>query len=294
MIPLAIGTAQFGQKYGICNKDGAVEGNIAQGIIDLAISRGIDYFDTAKLYGESESVLGSALHAKKDVHIITKLTGDSAAPESMRHDFEDSLRCLGREQLHAVLIHNAQSLLDTGGERIWNELRALKDKGLVREIGISVYTPDEFIMLANRFEPDIVQVPCNILDQRFLTQEVQERKKCKNIKFHARSLFLQGILANLPEGIPPFMKDRSSLFEHISKTAADNGMTVLEFCLSFALSFVNKGMIDRWVIGVDSSQQLADIVDCAQNTKLTALEWVHFATEVAEIIDPRQWKRSAV
>jgi aryl-alcohol dehydrogenase-like predicted oxidoreductase len=292
MIPLAVGTAQFGQAYGICNKDGAVEGDAAREIVKLALARGIDFFDTARLYGESEAVLGAALPSDKNAQIITKFAGDSAGTEKIRSDCEDSLRRFGRDSVYAILIHNAQSLLEPEGVRIWGELSRLKDEGLVKKIGVSVYTPEEFIVLADRFGPDIVQVPCNLLDQRFLGREVQARKRDGNIEFHARSLFLQGILTNLPDGIPNFMTGRKQVFEKIAEAAGKAGMTMLEFCLSFALSCTDEKTIDRWVVGVDSAAQLSDIADCAGNIKTAPVEWGQFGINAAEIIDPRQWKRN--
>lgn len=291
MIPFAIGTAQFGQAYGICNKGGAVESSAAREIVDLALLHGIDFFDTARLYGESEFVLGSALPVDKDTRIITKSVGDPARPEKIPSDFEVSLRHLRQKSLYAVLIHNVQSLLGKGGAQIWSELKLLKDKGLVQKIGVSVYAPDEFIELVDRFDPDIVQMPCNLLDQSFLRCDVQMRKKDKNIEFHARSLFLQGIILNLPGGIPPFMNHRRDLFEKISIAASGAGMTMLEFCLSFARSCADNGMIDRWVIGVDSQEQLSGIVNSAKCVKAAPFDWAQFGTDAIEIIDPRQWKK---
>ena len=292
MIPLAVGTAQFGQAYGICNKGGAVEGDAAREIIELSLARGIDFFDTARLYGESESVLGVALPSAENAQIITKFAGDAAAPEKIRSDCEGSLRRLGRDCVYAILIHNARSLSGSEGARIWGELSRLKDEGLVKKIGVSVYTPEEFIRLAGRFGLDIVQVPCNLLDQRFLGRDVQKCKRDGNIEFHARSLFLQGILANLPDGVPPFMKGRKDVFVKIAEAADKAGMTMLEFCLSFALFCADEKMIDRWVVGVDSAVQLSDIADCAATIKNAPVEWAEFGIDEAEIIDPRQWKRN--
>lgn len=294
MIPLAIGTAQFGQKYGICNKDGAVEGNAAHEIVASALMSGIIFFDTARLYGDSESVLGTVFPSGVDLRVITKLHADPASPERICLDFTDSLRRLNRDQVYAVLIHNASGLLGPQGAKIWDELKTLKDKKLVQKIGVSVYAPEEFIELSGIFELDVVQVPCSLLDQRFLRNDIQDRKKSSGIEFHARSLFLQGILANLPESIPSFMKDRINVFEKILVAAADVDMTMLDFCLSFASFCHSQKLIDRWVIGVDSAAQLAEIVRHADNIKFSDIDWASLGTDASDIIDPREWKRMAI
>ncbi|HEU4839750.1 MAG TPA: aldo/keto reductase [Micavibrio sp.] len=294
MIPLAIGTAQFGQAYGVCNKDGPVEGGIAQDIVDLAMQSGVYFFDTARLYGDSELVLGAVLPSGDAPFIITKISAEPDHPDKLLKDCEDSLRRLNRESVHAVLIHNVQSLLGAGGRGIWDALEALRERNLTDKIGVSVYTPEEFIIVADRFTPDIVQVPCNLLDQRFLRADVQKVKKEKKIEFYARSLFLQGILINLPETLPDFMKDNHACFADIEKAVMAQKATGMEICLSFARDFAQKELVDRWVVGVDSPAQLKEILQAANGDKeLSIKNWECFKTESLDIIDPRNWKRGS-
>ena len=126
-----------------------------------------------------------------------------------------------------------------------------------------------------------------------MAPEIQGLKKLKNIEIHARSVFLQGILINLPADIPRFMKDHSGIFEKIKKAADGAGMSMLEFCLSFASFCASRNMIDRWVVGVDAEQQLQSILECAENVRPANIEWLELATELMELIDPRRWNRSA-
>ena len=68
---LALGTAQFGNNYGISNKNGIVSPNMAARILSLAIKNGVDTIDTAISYGEAENIIGK--YCKRDVKIVTKL-----------------------------------------------------------------------------------------------------------------------------------------------------------------------------------------------------------------------------
>jgi len=58
MSRLALGTAQFGSDYGITNRSGQVDPDEAGRILSLAHECGIDCIDTARLYGDSEAVIG--------------------------------------------------------------------------------------------------------------------------------------------------------------------------------------------------------------------------------------------
>ena len=56
---LSIGTAQFGFKYGICNKEGIVSHQQVSKIIQFCKSKKIYSIDTAQGYGKSHKILGS-------------------------------------------------------------------------------------------------------------------------------------------------------------------------------------------------------------------------------------------
>ena len=74
---LTLGTAQLGMKYGIANQKGNLSINEANQIIKNAINFGINSFDTAQNYGQSEKILGKFLvdlENKKFPIITTKIS----------------------------------------------------------------------------------------------------------------------------------------------------------------------------------------------------------------------------
>jgi len=58
---IGLGTAQFGQDYGMANTTGAIDQTSALPILEYAVKSGIDTIDTARAYGESETILGETL-----------------------------------------------------------------------------------------------------------------------------------------------------------------------------------------------------------------------------------------
>ena len=77
---LGLGTAQWGLAYGVSNKSGQTKAGEVARILTYAKSVGIQVVDTARVYGESEDVLGTNdLSALK---IITKLPALGAQGEN--------------------------------------------------------------------------------------------------------------------------------------------------------------------------------------------------------------------
>lgn len=68
---LALGTAQFGMRYGVANRVGQVPAGEARRILERARTAGMDTLDTAAAYGASETLLGSVGVA--DWIVVTKL-----------------------------------------------------------------------------------------------------------------------------------------------------------------------------------------------------------------------------
>lgn len=291
MINFIIGTAQFGQEYGIRNKTGAVEGQQASNITTLAIQNNIHFFDTAKLYGKSEKVLGSALE-NKEARIITKYYADENNPEALFDDFKNSLNYFKTETIEGVLIHNCASLLSDRGSDIWIALQKIQKDYSINKIGASVYTAEELIALCDKISPDIIQLPCNLLDQRFLSDDIQSLKKQHGIEFHARSLFLQGLLLTPLAEFPKKFVIHKNLFEKSIFYAQKNGLNQLQFCLAFARWAQDQNMIDRWVVGIDSPEQLSQIIESEKNLSQNLnIDFENFATKNLDIIDPRQWNK---
>jgi aryl-alcohol dehydrogenase-like predicted oxidoreductase len=145
---IGLGTVKIGRNQGVkypagfeLPTDDAVRSLLAQ-----ASALGINLIDTAPAYGNSEERLGKLLHGRHDWVIVTK-AGEEFENGESRFDFsahhirfsvERSLTRLGTDYLDCVLLHsdgNDQHLL-TQTDALDTLLR-LKEKGLVRNVGIS-------------------------------------------------------------------------------------------------------------------------------------------------------------
>ena len=116
----------------------------AVGVVKRAFNLGINYFDTAKLDGDSEEKIGSALQDVRDQCIIATKTGSRTKKESLE-DFKSSLKRLKTDKLDIIQLHGiddektlSKAMSPNGSLQTCKEARK---EGIVDFIGITVHKP---------------------------------------------------------------------------------------------------------------------------------------------------------
>jgi len=106
-------------------------------LLQKAQENGIDYFDTARYYTDSEAKIGAALApVRKDVVISTK-TG-AKTPEAFRADLETSLRMLRTDWIDIYQFHNPAYVPFPGdGTGMYEAMEEARRQGKIRFIGIT-------------------------------------------------------------------------------------------------------------------------------------------------------------
>lgn len=108
---------------------------------------GIRYFDTARVYGESESILGKGLKGvRQNVYLATKCHG--TRPEDVRKMVETSLKQLDTDYLDVVQIHSPaiESVGFDGTMKLHAELVKLRDEKMLRFIGLTTHVAFETVL----------------------------------------------------------------------------------------------------------------------------------------------------
>lgn len=259
---LVLGTVQFGLDYGITNTCGKVPRQKVQQILEAAKSYGITTLDTAIAYGESEQVLGECDSETRGFDFISKLTIGSGQFYSVLEELEGSCHRLKVNELYALMVHNVDVLLENTGSSIWNDLENAKKHGRVKKIGVSVYNPEQAKQILENYNIDIIQIPFNLLDQRFKQSGILEIFKQRNIEVHARSVFLQGLLLSDFSMIHDYFKPIQSKLELIDKICAENNMSRLDMVFS-QLKTVKE--IDAVVFGVTTLNELAEVIQSSKS-----------------------------
>ena len=284
---LALGTVQFGLDYGVANTDGKVDTTTMTSILQEAWSKGIDTLDTAISYGESEKRLGMA--NVKDWHIITKLPeipdGCTSINTWILNQVQKSLLRLRVTRISALLLHRPDQLLESNGVEIWKALQDLKQKNIVKKIGFSVYDCNQLDALWDSFQPNIVQMPYNLLDQRFLISGWMKKMNDAGVEIHVRSIFLQGLLLMSKSDRPEKFNHWKEIWEVFDAWLLEYDITAVEAAISFAM---DNPYIDKMVVGVDNVQQLEEILSIILKRKI-----VHppksLHTSDVRLINPSQW-----
>ena len=244
---LVLGTAKFGQEYGISNKFQQPNENEIIKIIEFARASGMLTLDTAMNYGSSEHILGKL--GISDFSSITKLS-----PLPLReveiHSWLDgkikqSLKNLKVDKVYGLLVHRTSDLMEGRGGDLIDALGRIKEEGLVDKIGISAYSPSEVAKIHRKFKFDLIQVPLNIFDRRFEESNVLQNLKKENVEIHARSIFLQGLLLLTRNEIPAKFNRWIDQWDKYHSFLLKEDVNPIDACLSypFSLPELDKNII---------------------------------------------------
>lgn len=166
---VGLGCWQFGGDWGAVSEDEAIA------TLQAAYDSGVDFFDTADVYGSgrSESVIGRFLkETNAKVFVATKLgrRGDPGWPdnftlETMRQHTEDSLRRLSVETLDLTQLHCIPTEVLQRGE-VFENLRTLRAEGKIQRWGVSVESMEEANICLAQEDLTSLQIIFNIFRQK--------------------------------------------------------------------------------------------------------------------------------
>lgn len=138
-------------------------------IVRRAVDLGVNYFDTARGYGDSEEKLGSALQGLRDKCIVASKTGSKTKKESLK-EVEKSLKALKTDRIDILQLHGIDDLQilkktmsSDGALKTCEEARS---EGLIDFIGISSHRPNVLVEAIKTGEFDMVLVPLNVVTRQ--------------------------------------------------------------------------------------------------------------------------------
>lgn len=286
---LCLGTVQFGMQYGIASK-GRPGYEDAEKMLEYAVANGITTIDTASAYGEAEKIVGGFLkHANRSsLRIITKIRPNalfSVEPSQYYHTLKqnifDSLSNLNISYVDGCLFHNADYV---NNEAALCALARLKEDGLVKKTGVSIYLPTEFESALASPAIDLIQIPYNILDTR-LDPLLRQCEK----EIHARSAFLQGLLLMDEAAVPRNLWNAKPYLHRFRSFCEYHHLTHTQAALAFVKT---QPKISRLVFGVDNLAQLKQIKkDFSVSADAVALRELaeEFSGIEERIIMPNLW-----
>ena len=275
MNKIVLGTVQFGLQYGV-NSAGRPSEDAVKGILSEAAKGGITTLDTSSAYGNSEEILGECVTHEENFKIVSKYPQGETSVSEM---FNGSLKRLNVSQLYGYLLHHFE--VYKNNPKVWDEFFALKASGKVEKIGFSLYTPEELEFILEKGSPfDLIQVPFNIFDKKFLPymKELHE----KGVEIHVRSTFLQGLFFKDRNALPEKLQPMKNYLLQLDEFSQKSGLTISEIALNYNLQ---NPYIDGVLIGVDNVEQLQMNLYSVKNTPVD----IEIEVKEQELLNPVNW-----
>ena len=296
-LDLCLGTVQFGMDYGILNTPMP---KIEQSIecLDYATQNGIRAIDTATAYGRAEEIVGEFLNKKtvnrNDLWISTKFrpnTLDDVDPNDykkvIKENIINSLTTLNTDYVDAYYLHSARYAFDS---EILEALYSVKQEGYAREVGVSVYEPEEAFACFESEFVDIIQLPYSIFDHRMKDKGVFSADNRCHID--SRSAFIQGLIMMTENEVPVFLEKAKLILRRIEAICKDTGLSRIELAMAYVK---REDAISHLVFGVDSIEQLKCDIETYNNIDISSDLLDNIEKEFdgieAEVVMPSLWKK---
>ncbi len=267
---VSFGTWAIGGTWGEVHDDESLRA------LQVAMDEGVNFFDTADVYGNghSEELLAKATKGKEaDIHIATKFCrqGDILDPktyseEVVRKYCEDSLRRLQRDYIDLYQIHCPPTeILEDG--RVYEVLDKLQAEGKIRYYGVSVESADQGLLCLQNENVRALQVIFNIFRQKPL-EELFPLALQKGVGILARLPLASGLLTGK-------FSEESTFAEDDHRTFNRNGD-------AFNVGETFAGL--EFAKGVELSRELQWIAEGRDTMAQAALRWILDQDEVSCII----------
>ena len=278
MRSLTLGCAQFGNGYGFYINTPQMSSEEITQILNAAMKEGIETLDLAQGYEGVVANLSRIDHVNR-FKLGTKIKWANSNKESIFQSLESELRMLKTEQFESILIHDWSGLKSTQRESSLTFLGDLRNQGITKFIGISVYETNELLEINEPIE--IIQAPLNYFNNEFLLDDTARNLARSGVAFHARSIFHQGTLLNLST-LPTRFLSEVKKYEEFCEY---HGLTGLQGALSI---FDSQDLFTKLIVGVSSMNQLQEIVQSPVTSINTILDEVPVGIP-KELLDPRLW-----
>ena len=275
---LGLGGWKFGGSwvYGL----GEVDDATSIATIERAIDAGVNWIDTAPIYGlgRSEEVVGKALASHPDVFVNTKCGHHPSAdgkstyvdnrPEVIRRECEESLRRLGRDQIDIYQFHLPDTEHDVA--ECWGGMLELVEEGKVRWPGASNFTVEMLASCEAAGHVQVTEPQYNLLHRDIesdllpwcadngtgvVVYETQQTGLLSGSfsREHLASLPPDDFRHTFADFQEPTLTTALELVEDLRPIAADLSVTVGELAIAFTLS---NPSVTGAIVGAGSADQV--------------------------------------
>ncbi len=279
---LILGTAQFGNGYGIKNNFKKIKLDKIIKILDLSKKKGIRYLDTAVSYNFINRI--KSKYNFSEFKIINKISyKDTSNLNDLKKRLFEDLENLKINNYFCVHLHQPFLYNDKELKKIYNFLNKLKDQNVIENLGLSIYNPDQYYSYSKNFKPDIIQSSLNVFDRRVISSGLNDYLFKIGVKLHIRSIFLQGLL--LMNKKNDYFSKWDKEFKLLDHYANKSKLSKYQYLINFVKQQKN---IDSIIFGVDNINQLNKTISSFELPKVNIPAKLTVNDEL--IVDPTKWK----
>lgn len=244
---VVLGTAQMGMHYGVNNTKGKPSESEVLDLLATAYRSGIRLLDTASAYGNAESLIGKyhKLNPAGRFDVVSKWKKDEGVGSVLT-----AVETLQIGHLYGLLYHEFDNYLNASD----THKRSLKNNPNIQRLGVSIYTNEQAVIVADDAFLDIVQLPFNLLDNSRLRGDTIEMLKRHGKEVHVRSVFLQGLFFRDRDTLEKLAPLRKYLLQ-LDELCYQANIDIKTLALAYVIA---QPGIDRVLIGVDSVSQLME------------------------------------
>lgn len=258
-------------------------------LLHKAIDLGINYFDTADLYGkgQNEKTIGAAFKAiRKSVIIATKVGNEwnvdgtswrwNPTKDYILEAVDNSLQRLQTDYIDIYQLHGGT--IDDPFDETIDAFEILKKQGKIREYGISSIRPSVIKQFVSKSDIVSNMMQYSILDRR-PEEEMLALLKENDVAVMVRGGLAKGLLINKPpkDYLGHSSEDIQEVQSIIQHQASFQKSTVAQVALQYVLE---HSAVTTAVVGFRNEDQLEDVVKGFEDTQLGNVEYQNLCDQV--------------
>ncbi len=271
---ISLGTVELGMDYGIPvgNEHRRPAEADAARLLNRALDLGVNFIDTARVYGTSEEVIGRALKTRRREAILCSKVAPPPADvrgpalaQHVRASIADSLRALQTDYLDVLMIHSAATEEIRRGEMIAVMLDAVR-AGHVRFVGASTYGEEAPLLALADGRYDCLQIAYSAVDRRPETRILPLAQQ-GDVGIVVRSVLLRGALSHRYTLLPAQLGEIRAAIAQLDALRGSEASSLPELAYRYVLA---HEAVSTALVGTARLSELKEVVGFADHPPLSA------------------------
>ena len=285
---IGLGTANFGNSYGLSFKENINKNNDLNNLLKAAKKFNINILDTSYDYKVKKNLIDYKKYKNFDVISKLRFSEKEKKNKNLEKIFLKKIIDMKKKyqikNFYAILFHRSEDINILKKKKLNEIIKYLKDRNICNKFGVSIYDPSEIIKIQKKWKPDIIQLPINVLDNRIVDSGWIKKLHNSGVEIHARSIFLQSLLLMESDKIPKKFYQYKSILRKFENYCKIKNVSKLDMCINHMKKFKQ---ISHVVVGVQSVDQLKKI-NFSFKKKLFKCDF-KIPNINKKLIDPRLW-----